>query len=436
MNTTQKIMGWGLRVLNRFAGSDVIDRLGLRKSSEKALFQATRAGFRTAGAVSRSFNAVQKLVRPARLRSISAQELFDITPTEEQSMLREAAASFAAEQLRPAAAAADQDCTAPDELLSQASDLGIAVMGIPEEAGGAGVERSAMTNVLVAEALSHGDMGLAVACLAPSAVSTALVLWGNEEHQSTYLPAFSGQNAPAAALAILEGHALFDPFVLKTTARRSQAGFEISGTKSLVPLAARAELFIVAAELEGAGPALFIVESKAPGLSIQTESAMGLRAACMGRLLLDRVQLTANALLAQGASYAECVHLARIGWCALATGTAQAALEYLVNYTNERVAFGEPISHRQSVAFSVANIAIETEAMRLMTYRAASRNEQGKSFAREAALARKLCSDKGAMIGSEAVQLLGGHGFVKEHPVERWYRDLRAVGVMEGVVLV
>ncbi|MFP5382964.1 MAG: acyl-CoA dehydrogenase family protein, partial [Gammaproteobacteria bacterium] len=118
-----------------------------------------------------------------------------------------------------------------------------------------------------------------------------------------------------------------------------------------------------------------------------------------------------------------------LGWCALATGTAQAALDYLVPYVNDRVAFGEPISHRQSVAFMVANIGIELESMRLLTWRAASRAEQGLDFHREAALARVLCAERGMEIGTNGVQLLGGHGFTKEHPAERWYRDLRAVGI-------
>ena len=130
------------------------------------------------------------------------------------------------------------------------------------------------------------------------------------------------------------------------------------------------------------------------------------------------------------------MRLSRLGWCALAVGTAQAVLDYVVPYVNSREAFGEPISHRQAVAFMVANIAIELEGMRLATYKAAARAAQGKDFSREVALARKLCADKGMQIGLDGVQLLGGHGFVKEHPVERWYRDLRAVGVMEGSVLV
>jgi alkylation response protein AidB-like acyl-CoA dehydrogenase len=130
------------------------------------------------------------------------------------------------------------------------------------------------------------------------------------------------------------------------------------------------------------------------------------------------------------------VQRARIAWCALAVGAAQAVLDYVIPYANERVAFGEPISNRQAVAFAVADVGIELEGMRLLTYRAANRADIGKSFDRESALARRLCVEKGVRIGSEGVQLLGGHGYVKEHPVERWYRDLRAVGVFEGALLV
>ncbi|MDX1496405.1 MAG: acyl-CoA dehydrogenase family protein, partial [Salinisphaeraceae bacterium] len=157
-----------------------------------------------------------------------------------------------------------------------------------------------------------------------------------------------------------------------------------------------------------------------------------------GRVILDKVQLPADARLGgqDGFDYAELIGLSRIAWCSLAVGCSQAVLDYVIPYANERKAFGEPISHRQAVAFMISNIGIETEGMRLLTWRAASRAEQGKDFARDAALARKLCADKGMQVGNDGVQVLGGHGFVKEHPVERWYRDLRAIGVMEGVLLV
>lgn len=163
---------------------------------------------------------------------------------------------------------------------------------------------------------------------------------------------------------------------------------------------------------------------------------MGLRAASLTRLKLDGVVVEESALLGSADDYREAVRLSRVAWAGLAVGTGKAVLDYVKEYVKTREAFGEPIAHRQSVAFMVANIAIELEGLRLVTLKAASRLEQGRDAAREVALARRLAADYGMKIGTDGVQLLGGHGFVKEHPVERWYRDLRAVAVMEGVVLV
>jgi alkylation response protein AidB-like acyl-CoA dehydrogenase len=358
-----------------------------------------------------------------------------LTPTDEQQMLRESVRDFALAKLRPAAERADAECATAPELLGRSNELGLTMVGVPGELGGAVQERSAVTSVLMSEALAQGDMGIAVACLAPAAVSTAISLWGDADQQATYLPEFVGEDVPAAALAIQEPRPLFQPFELQTGARPGNGGYVIDGAKSLVPRVADAEVFVVAAELEDRGPALFIVESKASGLSVEPEPAMGIRAAGTGRLILDGVS---GALLGEAdpAVYRECVQLARLGWCALAVGTGQAVLDYVIPYVNERTAFGEPISNRQAVAFAVANIGIELEGMRLATYRAAARVDQGRSFAREVALARRLCAERGMAIGSDGVQLLGGHGYVKEHPVERWYRDLRAAGLMEGALLV
>ncbi|NQD92734.1 acyl-CoA dehydrogenase, partial [Pseudomonas sp. CrR25] len=151
------------------------------------------------------------------------------------------------------------------------------------------------------------------------------------------------------------------------------------------------------------------------------------------RLLLKGVKVpTAARLTVAGFDYQAFLDHAALAWCALAVGTAQAALDYVVAYCNERQAFGEPISHRQGVAFLVADIAVELDAMRLMVWRACARAEQGLPFRREAYLARLLCAEKAMQIGTDAVQLLGGHGFTQEHPVERWYRDLRAVALMAG----
>jgi alkylation response protein AidB-like acyl-CoA dehydrogenase len=164
---------------------------------------------------------------------------------------------------------------------------------------------------------------------------------------------------------------------------------------------------------------------------------MGIRAAATGRVILENVQLGAGTLLGDGDLdvYKELVALGRLGWAALAVGTGQAVLDYVKTYVNERIAFGEPVSNRQAVAFKVADIAIELDGLRLVTYRAASLVDAGKDATKEIALARALTTKYGMQIGSDGVQLLGGHGYTKEHPVERWYRDLRATGLIEGVLV-
>ncbi|GAA2357510.1 acyl-CoA dehydrogenase family protein [Saccharopolyspora halophila] len=431
-------MGLGLAAIAKIASAPIIDKVGLRKQFESLVQNGTRTGFRAAGAASRQFKKAQNLDKPARLSSAPSKDLFDIEPDEEQALIAETVREFAAEQLRPAASEADAALTTPEDLLERSGELGLTSVGIPESLGGMGTERSAVTNSLVTEALAHGDMGLAVAILAPSAVSTALTQWGDEEQQATYLPAFAGEHVPAAALAVQERAALGDPFKPATEAERTANGYRLTGVKSMVPRAAQAELFIVSADLQGNGPALFLVESSSNGVSIEAEPAMGLRGASTGKLHLEQVEVGSGALLGEGAAevFTDMVRLSRLAWASLAVGTGQAVLDYVIPYVNERTAFGEPISHRQAVAFNVADIGIELESIRLTTLRAAARAEQGLPYAREVALARKLAVDKGMFIGSAGVQLLGGHGYTKEHPVERWYRDLRAIGVMEGAVLV
>ena len=440
MNVADRSMGLGLKALNRLAGLELIDRAGLRGPVEKLVFQASKNGFRTATVAGRAFSAAAERAgaAPARQRPAQDNGLFDLLPTDEQQMLQDAFGDFATDRLRPAAEAADADCAAPAELLKQAEELGAPMLGVPEDLGGAMEQRSAVTTVLVAEKLAHGDMGLAVATLAPGAVSSAISLWGDGDQQARFLPPFTEEGAPPAALALLEPRALFDPLEPATTAAPDGDGYVLRGAKSLVPGAARAELFVVGAEVPGRGPALFIVEAGAEGLATEPEPAMGVRAAATAKLVLEDVRVPATALLGGGESavYTECVQRARLAWCAVAVGTAQAVLDYVIPYVNERQAFGEPISHRQAVAFAVADIATELEGMRLATLRAAALADRGKPFARQTAVARTLCVERGMEIGSQGVQLLGGHGYVKEYPVERWYRDLRTAGVMEGALLV
>lgn len=434
---TRDPIGFAVAAVHRLAQSDLIDRVGLRKQAEQAVYSTTRNGFRAATAAGRTFARAGSRTAGERPASAPSSGVFDLTPTEDESMLVDVAQELATEMLRPAASAANESCAAPEGVLAAAQEIGLPGLGVPESLGGIMEERSAMAGTLVAEALAKGDMGLAVAALAPGAVATAIGLWGTDVQQRTYLPAFTGTDVPAAALTIAEPTVLFDPFTLATTALRDGDGFVLDGVKSAVVRGADAELFVVAAQLDGT-PALFLVESGTEGLEVEADPSMGVRAAGLSRLHLAGVRVGADALLGDtdGAAYTECVRLSRLAWCALAVGTGQAVLDHVTGYVNERQAFGEPISHRQSVAFMVADIAIEVQAMRLVTWKAASRATRGQDFAREVALARQLCTEKGMKIGLDGVQLLGGHGFVKEHPVERWYRDLRAVGLMEGAVMV
>ena len=273
-NLAERGMAVSLRALNRLASSGLVDRVGLREQTERFLHGASKTTMQTAARAGRTFAAAQKLTQPARQPRAPGAGQFDLTPTDEQQMLAEAVRDFAAQRVRPAAQAADASAAAAPELLAQSNELGLTMVGVPEALGGALQERSAVTSVLMSEALAHGDMGFAVAALAPAAVSTAISLWGDGEQQAKYLPEFVGEDVPAAALALLEPRALFDPFRLQTTARPDGDGYVLDGVKSLVPRGHDAELFVIAAQLEGRGPALFIVEPGTEGIILEPEPAM------------------------------------------------------------------------------------------------------------------------------------------------------------------
>ena len=431
----------GLALLTPLVGSEFLDRHGLRGTMNRGLKYGARGVFSAAGASTRQFKKMQGFGKAPTRLAPSTADYFDLTPDDDQKMIVETVREFAGEILRPAARDADDAAAYPSDLITRAAELGITAIKVPEDFDGIAEQRTTVTNALVAEALGYGDMGLALPILAPGGVASALTHWGSAGQQATYLAAFAGDNVPQACVAIAEPHPLFDPTMLKTIAVRTPSGYRLDGVKSLVPAAADAELFVVAAQLNGK-PALFIVESNTAGLTVKADRSMGLRAAALGRIELDKVSVPLCARLGEDAdeadhdrNYSQAIALSRLGWSALAVGTCHAVLDYVIPYVKEREAFGEPIARRQAVAFMCANIAIELDGLRLITWRGAARADRGLPFAREAALARRLGADKGMQIGLDGVQLLGGHGYTKEHPVERWYRDLRAIGVAEGVVL-
>ncbi len=427
-----------MRVMRWISTSDALDRIGARKTAERLLYRGTRAGFRGIAAGRRQFAPLLKLAKPSRLPRNASSDLFDLNFTEEQEMLRDAVRRLVNERVAPQAHAADEACAAPAELLQEIHALGLNLIASAEATGGMAQERPIVTNMLMAEELARGDMGVALAALAPIAVINALNEWGSAAQQSCYLPPLLEDQPCMASIAVAEPYP--GEAQLRTVARRTAQGYRISGEKSLVIGGASAEFLLVAARVEGEQqPALFIVEAGTAGLSSKPEPAMGVRAAATARLRLDDVQVPASARLGEEADvfdFSQFMALSRMAWNALACGTAEAVRDYVIPYVKERSAFGEPVAHRQGVAFMVADIGIELDGMRLANWRAAALAEQGKDARRAAYLAHILASEKGMQIGTDGVQLLGGHGFVKEHPVERWYRNLRAVSLAGTGIIV
>ena len=425
----------GLRLLTRAGSLPLMQNDEVRGRVERLLHRSAAGGFKAQVAVGRAFTRSPARGAPARTVPRVPRGFFDLTPTEDQAMLQAAARELADEVIRPAGRQADSDRRVPDPVRAAAGEMGLGLLGVPAELDGVAEEHPAVTTCLVLEELARGDMGIAVALMAAGSLATAVARYGTAEQQATYLPHLTGLPPVAAALALHEPQPLFDPFRLRTTAAREGESLVITGTKALVPLAATAELFLVGVDLEEE-PRLVLVPAATPGVSIEDDPAMGVRAAATGRLVLTGAQVPLENLLGTPDDYRDVVRRGRLAWAACAVGTAQAALDQLIPYVKERTAFGAPIAHRQAVAFTISDIAIELEALRLTVWKAAARLDAGLDAAQTIGEARALTATHGSRIGSSAVQLLGGHGFVKEWDNERWFRDLRAAGLLEGALLV
>ncbi|MCR9106748.1 MAG: acyl-CoA dehydrogenase family protein [Gammaproteobacteria bacterium] len=360
--------------------------------------------------------------------------LFDLTLSDEQRMNRDTMQRFAAQEMRDIAQAVDSGDSPAAEFFPKTAELGLSLLPIPEALGGAGMERSPVSNALIMEDLANGDMAMALGAIAPLGFVNTLLDQGSNAQRERYLPRFCAGDFVAATTALVEPRATFEPTEPQMTATTTGKGYTLSGTKVMVPLGMDAQLVMVIAQLDESGPAAFIVEGTPEGLTRTAEENMGLGGAQLATLAFDNVHLSADAKVGDGDfDLQRFIDLSQLGVCALAVGTCQAVLDYVKVYCNERVAFGEPITNRQSVAFMIADIAIELECMRLMLWRAAALAERGEDFHQHAYLAKQFCAEHGMKIGTDGVQLLGGHGFTKEHPVELWYRNLRAIAVLEGV---
>lgn len=420
---------------NNALDSSIGKTLGLRHKFVRSLYWGAFYGTKLQSKFSGGAGASAK-PQGARLASKTPSDFFDLNYTEEQTMVQESIKQYGL-KVREAAEKVDEKFEIPQELWNEYYALELAYFQVPESLGGMMKEKSTITNMMMVETLAHADLGMALALYTSNSVLNALVKWGSDAQQQKLVPGFLAEKPTKASIALNEPTPLFSPFELATKATKSGNGYTISGLKNMVPLSPIADYFLVIAATEN-GPQAFIVDKGAKGLTITADRGMGLNSAQLGQLKLENVQVEASALLGEGSdfNYEEYINYSKLGWCALAVGCCQAVLDYVIPYANDRFAFGEPISHRQAVAFIIADIKIEMDSMRILTQRAASRAEQGLTFAKETFLAHIMCSDKSMQIGSNGVQLLGGHGYIRDFPVQRWYRDLRAVAIaMNGVHL-
>jgi len=358
--------------------------------------------------------------------------------SEEQEVVREAIHEFAEQAVRPLARDGDEASKIDEAFLAQSWELGLVGTQLPDAFGGAGEDRSPVTNAVVLEELAWGDATLALAATAPAGFAFAVADQGSDSQKREYLPLFGSASYHAASLAVVEPGALFDATRLRTTAAKRGDAFVLKGRKSLVPMGDRASHFLVLAQGD-AGPDAFLVPRDAAGLDIQVpEKNLGLRALPTATLVLEDVEVPAAQRLggSAGCDVRRLVDHSRTALAAVMTGLSRAVLEYCVPYAKEREAFGEAIAQKQSIAFRLAEMHMETECQRWLTWKAASGLEKGLDARRDAHLARAYAAEKTMWIADNGVQVLGGHGFIREHPVEMWFRNARTLGVLEGTLSV
>lgn len=362
--------------------------------------------------------------------------MYSFEPNEEQQMLIDAVGKYASNDLRPAAHDAEESRVMPQKLINKGWELGLLQASTPEAYGGFG-ERSAVTGVLAVEEMAFGDLAGALAVMTPSLFATPILLGGTEEQKQEYLPKIiEGAWAPYTG-ALIEYSFNFDPNELKTTANADGNSYVLNGEKAFVPFAKDAEALMVYANLNGVIQG-FIVKKEAAGLSIsdEREKLMGLNALPMYRVKLENV--TAERLGgASGHDFGLILDAMRVASAAAALGVAKSSLDYAKNYAKEREAFGVKIAQKQAVAFMLAEMAVELESMRLMTWEAAWKIDNNKEDSCVSAyLAFTGAADMAMMVTDRGVQIYGGHGYIRENPVELLMRNGRGFPMLLGLAIV
>lgn len=363
----------------------------------------------------------------------------DFSLTEEQKMLKAMVRDFATKELEPIAAQIDEEASFPAESVKKMAELGLMGIPFPEEYGGSG--GGALAFAIAEEELSRVCASTATIYFVTAGLAgQPLYMFGNEEQRQRFVvPVAKGEKL--ACFALTEAGAGSDPASMQTTATRKNGGYVINGTKLFITNGAEADIIVVFATIDKSlgyrGVTGFIVEKDTPGFSVgKLEHKLGIRASSTAELIFEDCFVPEeNRLGEEGKGFRqalEAIDASRISIAAQAVGIAQGAFDKALAYTKERQQFGQPIINFQAIQWMLADMATQIEAARLLTYKAAYLEDQHLPFIKEASMAKVYGADVSLFVTAKAIQIYGGYGFVKDYPLERYFRDAKITSIYEG----
>jgi alkylation response protein AidB-like acyl-CoA dehydrogenase len=361
--------------------------------------------------------------------------------TREQREIRDVCREFAQREIRPISQAVDEaDTETPWEVWYKAAALGLTSFMLPEEYGGGGMT-DCLTGCIVQEELCWGCSGIGNLVTSGGFFAEPILELGSDDQKRRWLGPIAGERPPLTALATTEPGSGSDAASLETTATRTGAGYRLRGQKTWISNGGLAEYYVVFATVApgtgSRGVTAFVVEKGDPGVSLGAPMhKMGQRAIVNAEMFLEDAELPEDRRLGEeGQGFYGLMRTfdrSRITLGAAATGLARAALEYAIEYAKTREQFGKPIAEHQAVAFRLADMAVRVDAARLLVHRAARKLDAGADVTKEASMAKLFASETAMWCTWAAVQTLGGWGYSREYPVEKWMRDAKLEEIEEG----
>ena len=363
----------------------------------------------------------------------------DLFFNQDHIMIQDMVREFAESEIMPIARKLDEEEKFPTELVKQMGELGLMGINVPEKYGGSGLDLVAYATAVMG--LARADASVAITMAAHTSLGTMpILLHGSEEQKKTYLPKLASGEV-IGAFGLTEPEAGSDAGSTKTMAVKQGDDYIVNGGKIFITNAGKAGLLSFTSQIEHEGKLLgigaFVIPTATEGLEIgPKEKKMGWRASDTRQLFFHNMKIPASAMLGEPTdgfrTFLKTLTSGRISVGALAVGTAQGAYERALQYSTEREAFGRPINNFQSISFKLADMATDIEASKLLIYHAAWMKDQNKDIVKEAAMAKLFASETAMRVATDAIQIHGGYGYVKEYDVERYFRDAKILEIGEG----